>query len=389
MQNLQYRKDTSFVIVFPEIGPTYFGDTAYFCVGDQLIYDGIQYPRAGIYTNTLTNHWGCDSIVTVDIRVINTLLEKVEAIICDKSYYLFNGDTVRQTSMGELSYGIKSSLADCDSVLYTLYLTVYPSLEVELGDYLAEIGEESSLPLPYTILQGLCYGYAIEFDEKALNAGLRDTLVNKEIDPAVDLITINFPPAMRPGHYTANLIFINEECGNVIIPIAFTVKYCGIITQRWNDILGVLNAEYNGGYEFSTYQWYKDGIPIPNATNYYYYSAPDSLDFNAKYTVALTRIDDGETVISCEYTPEALPDSVLSLEIYVFPTAVPDGTENINVVTNISGVAVLYNTMGVKISQENLMAGENQFPAPRTKGLYILQVRTANNTVRAFRISVE
>ena len=81
-----------------------------------------------------------------------------------------------------------------------------------------------------------------------------------------------------------------------------------VFTQKWNDVLAVYNDRYNRGegregYHITAFQWYKDGQPIDGATGSYYYTGPDEqLDFNALYSVLLTR-DDGTVIRSCEYRP--------------------------------------------------------------------------------------
>ena len=71
-----------------------------------------------------------------------------------------------------------------------------------------------------------------------------------------------------------------------------------VIAQRWGDVLAVKNADYNGGYEFSAFQWYRNGAPIDGATSSVYY-LPDGLDVSDEYSVLLTRASDGVSIMTC------------------------------------------------------------------------------------------
>jgi hypothetical protein len=44
-----------------------------------------------------------------------------------------------------------------------------------------------------------------------------------------------------------------------------------LVLQRWDDVVVVNNnPANNGGYTFVSFQWYKDGVLIPGATDQYY-----------------------------------------------------------------------------------------------------------------------
>ena len=41
------------------------------------------------------------------------------------------------------------------------------------------------------------------------------------------------------------------------------------IEQKFDNMITLLDSEHNGGYEFSGYQWYKNGEPIEGENNTY------------------------------------------------------------------------------------------------------------------------
>ena len=91
-----------------------------------------------------------------------------------------------------------------------------------------------------------------------------------------------------------------------------------LIQQRWDDVLGILNSEYNGGYDFQGFQWYRNGQPIEGATAPYYFT-PDKLQPGDEYAVLLSLDDDQRPIITCVYVvptranaaPSAAPQKVM------------------------------------------------------------------------------
>lgn len=76
-----------------------------------------------------------------------------------------------------------------------------------------------------------------------------------------------------------------------------------VVYQRWDDVLSVKNSNYNGGYEFSAFQWYRNGEPIPGAEKSYLVM-PGGLSPADEYIVLLT-LTDGTTIKSCPIAPVA------------------------------------------------------------------------------------
>ena len=66
-----------------------------------------------------------------------------------------------------------------------------------------------------------------------------------------------------------------------------------------------MNAQYNGGYEFTDYQWYRNGELIEGANNpVYHTSEPFSL--NDEYFAVLTN-KDGLTLATCPVLIDDVP----------------------------------------------------------------------------------
>lgn len=97
------------------------------------------------------------------------------------------------------------------------------------------------------------------------------------------------------------------ECDSIIYYLNLQVEECKcqyeFIAQRWDDVLFVMNADYNGGYTFLSYQWFCNGQPLLDQTSSYLY-VPSHLQTGDTYEVeAMTT--SGELLRSCPYVISA------------------------------------------------------------------------------------
>lgn len=70
-----------------------------------------------------------------------------------------------------------------------------------------------------------------------------------------------------------------------------------LIAQRWDDVLFVVNATYNGGYDFTAYAWYRNGLPIDSRGSYMYAALTPGDTYEVEVVTTA-----GETMRSCPYT---------------------------------------------------------------------------------------
>ena len=83
-------------------------------------------------------------------------------------------------------------------------------------------------------------------------------------------------------------------------PLDITVYYpSDIFKFKFNNVLAVYNKEYNGGYDFTAYQWYYNGQKIEGANTSVYHS--DVPLKAGEYFVMLTNTS-GLTLPSCSQT---------------------------------------------------------------------------------------
>ena len=92
------------------------------CRGERLTVGVHIYDRTGVYLDTLRTAAGCDSFITTNLRVLDTLKKNIDSTICFGKSVLF-ADTAR-TATGIYQKKLRS-ISGCDS-LVILNLTVMP-----------------------------------------------------------------------------------------------------------------------------------------------------------------------------------------------------------------------------------------------------------------------
>ena len=136
-------------------------------------------------------------------------------------------------------------------------------------------------------------------DEKVTIAnGVNDQVSNGKIElPTQKLKT--------PGQYTGKLIVEDANCGTKEFNLHFTVNYpSDIFLFKFNNVLAVYQ---NKGYDFTAYQWYRNGEPVEGATSSILYLG-EGISFNEGDIVYVVLTDKSGMVLpSCAQIIEKLP----------------------------------------------------------------------------------
>ncbi|MBK8503060.1 MAG: gliding motility-associated C-terminal domain-containing protein [Saprospiraceae bacterium] len=104
------------------------------CVGDSYNLGGTSYNVTGSYNHTFISSAGCDSIVTVNLSVLDVLRDSTLTSICAGEFFDFDGTLINLSGNYNKSY---ISVAGCDSV-QTLVLTVIPLKRTNLFEEICE-----------------------------------------------------------------------------------------------------------------------------------------------------------------------------------------------------------------------------------------------------------
>jgi len=199
----------------------------------------------------------------------------------------------------------------------------------------------------------------------------------------------------RPDTYPAVLTIYGSDSSSVSSEFKFSILYPSwIIHQKWNDVLMVMNEKYNGGYVFTAFQWYKDGVRLDGEKNEYLY-LPEHLDTGSEYYVELTREDDNKTICTCAMVPEKRDDGYaeyVNPYITVYPTIVRRSEPIVTVNTNSKGEYWIYTPAGQLIDYNTYDAGADesfQLRLPYISNVYFIKFKTDANTSKTERIIVD
>lgn len=105
------------------VSPTYQVQvSASICSGESYQYNGEMLTQGGMYEWALTTSAGCDSTVILDLEILPEIQVDLSAEICDGSSYLFAGEALTHSGIYEAVFIASNG---CDSTV-TLELKVWP-----------------------------------------------------------------------------------------------------------------------------------------------------------------------------------------------------------------------------------------------------------------------
>ena len=146
--------------------------------------------------------------------------------------------------------------------------------------------------------------------------------------------------------------------------------------------MALKNSEYNGGYEFVSYQWYLNGQVLDGFTGSQYYTGMD-LDFNGEYQVLLTRADDGVSAFTCSFVPVEFSQSELNNSSALIFTS-----DVINIESPQSAKCYVYNMSGLLYSVFDLTEGGNVIEMPNEAGIYVMKFDYLDGYTEIHKIAV-
>lgn len=371
--------DTTIKIVLPAIGDTLVKQQVGLCENDIYDFFGRIITQEGVYYDTLQTVYGCDSIVELTVNMYTESYTEICDTVCADSMYLFGDKYLSHT--GDYTENFIGSTG-CDSIV-DLHLVVTEPIVVdyELPVYIC--ADEPDFTLHYNVTKGVLENVAFVFNEAAHAQGFQDFTFT---DDGSGAISIPLPSNVRPNTgYAMTLNAENGYCGEYLVSMDFSVNYpADIVAQKWDDVLAIYNSDYNGGFNFSSFEWYKNGEKIVDAVEPYLYLPEEKLDREAQYSVLLTRSDDGVQLFSC---PLSIIEKNSNPVIYPTMTA---PSEEVIVETQEDGIFTLWSMLGVQYNQGNLKKGSTtHIKMPSLVGMYILKIQLENGEMSQIQIIVK
>ncbi|MCI5081442.1 MAG: PKD domain-containing protein, partial [Saprospiraceae bacterium] len=187
-----------------------------FCEGDSVIYNGVTYTSTTNFTNTLSNGFGCDSVVFVNIQELSSSDNTINLSACTGTTVDFNGNTLNPGTTTDFTF---VNAVGCDSVVTVQVTELQPSSQmVELT---------------------ACTGMTVDYNGNTLNPGTSTdftltnaagcdsivTVVVQELTPTTSMVelssctgsTVDYNGnALTPGTST-DFTFVNAAgCDSIV-----------------------------------------------------------------------------------------------------------------------------------------------------------------------------
>lgn len=151
-----------------------------------------------------------------------------------------------------------------------------------------------------------------------------------------------------------------------------------VLYQKWNDFVGVLTKNFNDGYTFTSFQWYKNGEIIEGATEPYIY---ESLVVGDEYSVQLSD-SLGHTAMTCPLTVVHKKDSL------DYPVVVAS-RRKIQVCLPASAQVVVYDIQGHVHASQYCEQGSNWLQQSFAQGVYLVALYSDEKTkIKTYKILV-
>lgn len=254
-----------------------------------------------VYTDTVyqwftTNEYGCFMQNQVDVRFFDRIEDTTRYIMCEGEVYAFEGMECSKSGFYTKRY---DSQYGCDSVR-VLDLTVVDRLLMEVPDTIYVCADDKFVDIPFEVQKGTLSGEdaLVRFDKYGVLAGFEE---NYSCSPN-DGLLIPIVNTLRAGYYPMDITFSSECAPYASTHVVVAVQYANTIMESMEGLLALYNSKYNGGYNWTSYQWYCNGERMEGATRSYL--TLTSEDIGKSYYCVLTR-EDGVVIASCPIVYDA------------------------------------------------------------------------------------
>ena len=228
---------------------------------DSIVYDGITYYESKEWNDTISTVDECDSIIAYHL-IVHKSTVKEETIYAEESF-IWHDMVYTESASWDDSL---TSVFGCDSVIrYNLIIKEEEKSKLKLDvhdDDMILILPGDEQPISYILTGGKGSQYEIRDKNKLVCSG---EVAN---DSSVNLIC---PNNMEPGLHTVTMEMCDDEgnCAkddfeiNVMLPDDKQKSY---YVRVWNDVV----ICRNGDGQFTSFQWYKDGKKVEDASLQYF-----------------------------------------------------------------------------------------------------------------------
>ena len=318
----------------------------------------------GPVTLTDITEYGCEALTKVYVHKKNF---QYKDTLCEGGYYQIADNRFENSGIYTVNLRNRYNL---DSII-TLNLTIDPTLQLQIDSVVTRCADDKLFILPYTVLKGRMDTLVLRSGTDAQAAGFQ---AEYGFAPYSE-IEIPMPDSARPGYYSFTLSAGTERCPAPDYAVLVQNSYPADIVAQKDGLLGVLNEDYNGGYVFTNFLWYKNGEPLTDADRSYLQVYESDLD--NEFSVMLTDTT-GVAVPSCPIVYGNVSTAVSTIrKEQIYPTFLPSG--NMINVPKGAQYEVLTPTGNI-VSRGTAQLG--QLKAPAVSGVYIIRLNNNNQTAR-------
>ena len=229
---------------------------------DSLVWNEKVYFESGTYSDTTQSFiTGCDSITTMKVTINPTLFVEIEDSV-PPPFYLWPTELDTIWESGDYVDTVPSLVTGCDSIT-TLHLIMTDSIildpqePVRIDTFGYCPGD--TMNFIYNLLKGHPTKYILIFDTVAVEVpdytrqfkSVLDTteLANHGQD---SLFTVVIPPYCPPAVYCAHLQLFDDFSCSDVYDFCINVNVKGAIVKMWTDVAAINNHDL----EYISYQWY-------------------------------------------------------------------------------------------------------------------------------------
>lgn len=350
-------------------------------------------------TDTTVTYWdsclsinGCDSVYKLTLHVRPVTYSEVWDTLCVGDAYPFHG---RYLTEGGTYVDTGLNVFGCKHI-ETLYLTKIDPREYRIAvtDVCAD-GGGYSIAVTCGVRRPKTYSVIYDDNDQLEN------IVSRVYDDSLIIVPIPQPHTrqdyVRPDWYHAKLYLEGVCVDNEIVAQAYDilVRYPSwIIEQHWNDAVGILVPELNGGYSFSAYQWYQNDQILVGETDSYLFQ-PHYLEDGGFYYVALTRTGEDYAIPTCPIQASIGPDDPLmptTPYISVVPTIVEKENPVVYILSPNQGDYYIYDPHGTLYKSGTFQPDDHaaaDLRVPSVPGMYIIRLKDVTGLRRDVKILVK
>lgn len=357
------------------------------CHNDTFVFRGIVIDKPGIYYDSLLTQHGCDSVYRLIYNKTPTYMFQLEDTICVGSTYDFRGQKLTRPG---IYYDSLQTVSGCDSI-YKLTLHNFSHSDIYSVRIADVCGDDPTLRLIAHYDGNRPDYYNLIYSREANNQGFRNVIQVPFTNDTIQAPLPNATPYIHPDYYEVTLQLGNYNCPQSISEYTtdFLVRYPSwIIEQNWQDVVAVLNAQYNGGYTFQNYEWYVNSRPIAQNKSYLYMP---SLRVGDEVELRVMRLEEDYYLPTC---PIIIEERAFSYQDNPTPVSVAKVSRNNRQVIleaqSMQTQYYLYDMLGRCIVVGVCEQGQiQQFDLPNVAGTYFLTMLDELNNKQVIHFLME